>query len=342
MGALIEKVNPDANLVAVVEDDGRTIYLYVRGVGIDVGLRSTWVRNRVAAPAGIDRDGMEQGFAPRMPARHCRHPAGEGELEVDSLRLVWLPEGDGVALFEGAALLAVLPAWSGVGGFDGYARDAIGEGPHAWELSADSVLHARFAEADGYWASWEHDGGPWQAARQGQLAAYEAVLGAHSKYFAIDGDYWPPKALVQFELERAVVLATVGVALRPMPAVERVVEDPAHLRRIELGAVLPGRPSEATLRAVAIELSSLATLPWARFTWLGHGHTVASTAFADAGFAGCVLVGDGSLGPGVALPALFGDPVRVLWLVPLTDLELQRAKRDGSQAIISGLTYPRS
>ena len=72
---------------------------------------------------------MKEGFAPLNPIQFCRYPQGQASLQKKSLRVVWLPEGNGASLFEDNNLLALIPPWSRVKGFHGYARDCIGTGP---------------------------------------------------------------------------------------------------------------------------------------------------------------------------------------------------------------------
>src|SRR6478609_9493764 len=117
MDDLLSETGPNGNFSAVVEDDGRVVYLSLANPhegGFPT--RSVWVRNRLAAPAAIDVAGMERGEPPLMPAAACRHPRGAPALDTAGLRLVWLPEGDGVALFDGPTLLAAIPPWSGYKG----------------------------------------------------------------------------------------------------------------------------------------------------------------------------------------------------------------------------------
>ena len=79
----------------------------------------------------------------------------------------------------------------GVDGFDGYARDCVGEGPVAWELTADNVLRNRFADADAYWAWWDEN--PWPEFQGAQIAALEKTLGGHTNYYNIAfGGHSPP------------------------------------------------------------------------------------------------------------------------------------------------------
>jgi hypothetical protein len=345
MDDLLSETGPNGNVNAYVEDDGRVVFLYLANPqegGFPV--RSVWVRNRLAAPAALDVECMRDGEPPLMPAPSCRHPAGAPALDADNLRLVWLPEGDGVALFDGPTLLAAIPPWSGSNGFHGYASEAIRQGPLAWELPGgpDDALGERFAAAERYWQAWNAKPTPWPATQAAQLASHARLAGPQQRYFAIDGDGWPPKGLTWNETATTVTLATVGMALRPQPRIEQYLEDSRPHRRIELGIMLRKPVAEATVMALAKQLSALANLPWERYTWLGQGHSVACDSLKPHGFSAVLLASSSGIGLHIPLPECFGDPVRLLWLVPVTDQERKRAKAGGSQAVLQGIAYPRA
>jgi hypothetical protein len=338
---LIESVSPLGNLRAIVEQDERACHLYLCGErDSDFGIRSVWVRNVSAAPRELDVAAMRSGDAPMNPARFCARPGGGDPLRADHLRLVWLPEGNGVALYERDAILAAIPPWSGEKGFHGYARDAVGEGPLAWALTADSALRARFAEAERYWEAWENDD-PWPTISDRLIDGLERALGRHANYYAIDGDEWPPRALLRIPSRDRVVLETVGMSLLPMPNVERAYDDPSAHRRIELASVLPSSWSDGAIKRFAQYVSAQSKLPWARNTWLGRGHTIPCDAWQNSAFEAALLL---DAHPAVETPELgevFGDPVSIAWFLPITALERARCERDGSAAVVARLPKDR-
>ena len=341
---LLTETNPNGNCTAVVADDGRVVYLYVHGTpGSGFELKTVWVRNRVAASRSLKDElaFMEKGKAPQMPAAYCRHPKGEAALDPNLLRVVWLPEGNGVALFQKKEMLAAIVPWSGQKGFCGYARDALGEGPNAWELSADNNLHRRFAEAEKYWAMWDSKPSPWETVQASQLAAYEAVFGKYTRYFAIDGGAWPPKALAEFEAAPGRVLATIGVGLRPQPEIEMYTETPELFRRIEIGMVLRKEMSKEEQQSWRSYISAQAGFPWVKYTWLGHGHTIGCEGVKQSGWNAVLLVDAKQIQPYCRMPDFYGDPVTLLWMVPISAQELAVAQKEGSKAILHRLTNPR-
>ncbi len=204
---LLDEINPNGNIQAVVESDDDTCYFYLYGApDTKIGMRPVWVCNHSQAPDVLETERMQSGSAPRNPARHCRHAAGRAAPAAADLRVVWLPEGNGAALYERDEILAIIPPWSGIKGFYGYARDAIGDGPVAWELDRDNILIGRLEQAQSYWRKW--DGNElWPSIQSSQMSqiekffdvyfprnsteaesAAEVAGGRHAKYYAIDGD----------------------------------------------------------------------------------------------------------------------------------------------------------
>ena len=258
---LLEEINPNGNIQAVVESDDNVCYFYLLGApDTQFGMKSVWVRNHTRAPEAVEVERMHSGFPSRNPARHCRDTAGRPAPAAADLKVVWLPEGNGAALYERDQILAIIPPWSGTKTFHGYARDNIGQGPVAWELGPNNVLLERFNQAQSYWRRWG-DETFWASVQSSQISQLGKVFGSHTKYYAIDGGRWPPKAMARYAWRDRIVLVTIGVALRPQPNVEMATETPHQLRRIELGVILPGNWSEEAVQGFARYLSGQTNLP---------------------------------------------------------------------------------
>ena len=338
---LLEEVNPNGNIQAVVESDDDVCYFYLfADPDTQLGMKSVWVRNRSRAPEALEIERMRSGSPSRNPALHCRHTAGQAALAAEDLRVVWLPEGNGAALYERDEILAIIPPWSGTNGFHGYAPDNIGDGPVAWELSPNNVLFERFKQAQSYWRKW-NDKEFWPSIRSSQISQLEKVFGRHTKYYAIDGGQWPPKAMVRFAWKDRTVLVTVGVALRPQPNVEMATETPEKLRRIELGAVLPGNWSEEAVKDFGRYISGQSNLPWDKYTWLGPGHTLPCDSWQNPDHTMALLQHEHSGASQIALETFLGDPVDVLWFVPISEEERQVAIDQGSERLKSCLPADR-
>src|SRR5215470_7220780 len=126
---LLEEVNPNGNVQAVVESDEDVCYFYLFAApDTQFETKSVWVGNSSQAPEDLEIEHLRSGSPSRNPARHCRHTEGRAAPAAEDLRVVWLPEGNGAALYERDEILAVIPPWSGTNGFCGYARDNIGNG----------------------------------------------------------------------------------------------------------------------------------------------------------------------------------------------------------------------
>jgi hypothetical protein len=112
-----------------------------------------------------------------------------------------------------------------------------------------------------------------------------------------------------------------------------------------LGTVLP--PAEA-----ARVFLWLATYPWRAVTWFGPGHSVRwyhspATFPLGSGYEGVLLLDSPSaVLPGPDAPDLSGftvagDPVRFLWVIPITERDRQLAKERGSASLVNRLAVQR-
>jgi hypothetical protein len=330
---LMEENSPNGYLTAVLEESRGVVYLYIVGARETFGMRGVWVRNLRAAPAEFETQVVKNGLPPLLPASACAHPAGATPIDLEKVRIVWFEGGDGAAMFEGDELLAVAPGWSGDDGYRAYARDCVQENPLCSPLTNAPQIVQRVREAERFWKSWEK--GHWGELQPKFLSAYERAFGKEKQYFAIDGGKWPPKALARFETDEAIVLATLGVSIQPQPGVEMVLKDPKSARRIEFGfAFERASVDEAALELAAQYVSAQSNLPWYAFTWVGHGHTIdCDPCPAGREFSSVMLVKDSK----IEMPEYRGEPVNLLWMLPITPHEREVAERDGSEEVIEKL-----
>ncbi len=334
---LLEEGGPHGNLQAVVEATEGVVYMYLWSGGeIDFATKTVWVRNLDQAPESLDVNAMKEGLPPLNPASSCRHPLGMDAPSSEDLSVIWLPEGNGVALYERNEILAIIPPWSGQQGFSGYARDQIGEGPLAWELRPDNQLHQRFDEAQAYWNDWD-DSEFWVSIRDPLMKQAEEVLGQHEKYYAIDGGEWPPKALLRISTDHGTALVTIGVSLVPQPNVELSTDNPEPYRRIELAVLLPPDWSDEEIMKFGANLSGNSTHPWQSYTWLGPGHTITFPGWRNPKFDSALLVYDHPQIERFPLGPVLGDPVNILWYLPITRQERDLATEKGSQTLLKQL-----
>ncbi len=327
---LVESWSPLCNIQAFAEESATCVYFYLwRDPNSDhPQVKSCWVCNTAPAPAEVDKAAMNAGNAPRMPRSGCAHDPGGIRLDPRSLSIVWLEEGDGAALLENGRILALIPGWVwNQNGFPGYARYAIGTTPFAWELTqAEPVLTPRVERSIAYWQTMED--GYWRPLQEGGLAAMEAFFGPHEKYFAIDGGKFPSRALVTGRQDGVRYAFTLGNAALCQPVVEQYhQEDAGDYRRMELAfAAREDFPEEDWMKVLGL-FPGISGYPWQEITWLGHGHTLLLPPERLPGFAAFLLLDSRHL-PDAAAPAfppVMGEPVTLLWCVPITRAEYDLA-----------------
>lgn len=354
--AVHAEASPYGSRRLVIETDGEVTAAYLKDARDSV-VGAVWVANHAEAPPGLDRTRLDAGSPPLLPRSHVRHPEGREALDASSLEVVWFEEGDGVAVLEDGDLLFVIPGWSDMArGIPGYSRDASGQSPFAFPLEE---------EIEGFGPRIEVARQHWKTCRtEGSWAEFQqSVLGHLLQRLGPGGHYWhdvgrqlsggragaAPTVGVTERPARGdrefTVLSTVGMSRQRMPTVEIYEDDVAPYARIEL-AVAGTLPSQ---RAGSI-FPWLAQYPWRSVTWFAPGDVVKwyheSRTFPlgtdESAWAGVLLLDDPSRLAGPPAPALTGltiqgDPVRWLWLVPITDEDHRYAKSEGSEALIRRL-----
>ncbi|WP_325050284.1 suppressor of fused domain protein [Actinomadura craniellae] len=337
----------------VVESDGVTTAAYLRDAR-DTVLGAVWIANHRSALPGLDLARLNAGLAPTMPVTRTKHPQGRPPLDPKTLEVVWFEEGDGVAVLESGEPLCVLPCWSDMArGIPGYSRDATAQTPFAFPLDEDlEEFEQRIRQSREYWG-WRADQAAWGGFQQSALGHLLGRLGPGGYYWhdvgrGFDGGDAAPVPVVGVS-ERPprgdrdfTVLSTIGMSCQRMPTVELYEDDVSPHARVEL-AVAVRLPSQ---RAGSI-FPWLAQYPWRSVTWFAPGDVVQwyhepRTFPLGSDWAGVLLLDEpgrlaGPLGPDLTGFTVGGDPVRWLWLVPITDEERRYAKAEGSDALIRRL-----
>ncbi|HEX6525448.1 MAG TPA: suppressor of fused domain protein [Streptosporangiaceae bacterium] len=345
---LLESVSPYGSRRVTVEYDGMTTAAYVHNDTTVIS--ATWIANHRQAPASMDEARLEQGRAPLMPAARTRQPAGSQPLEAGSLEALWFEEGDGVALYYEGQLLAVIPGWSNMNrGMPGYSRDVIGQTPFGWSLEeALEGLGPRVEKARAYWR-WRQSPDGWAQFQQAVLGHLMGRLGPGAHYWEASAGQQPLVGISErpgAQHRDYTVLSTVGMCCQRMPVVEQVLDDPSGYARVEL-AIGTTTPSATAARVFLW----LATYPWRAVTWFGPGHSVRwyhepSTFPLAGGYEGVLLLDSpGSLlgpePPDLSGFSFGGDPVRWLWVIPITERDRQLAKERGSASLVNKLAAQR-
>lgn len=332
---LAEVSNENQTLVAVVQQDSRAAYFYIyptEEYSERFQVRACWVRNLGTAPLQEDRVAIAAGQPPMLAAEYCRNLAGEAPLEAEGLMVIWAESDDGAALWYHGQLLAVIPGWSLYSDRPVcYSASCIKESALAYPLGCAST-NTQYALAENtrqFWRSWQREeGNPWPTMQSAYQARYAQHFGPVVQYYAIDQGRWPPMAITQHERDGIYYFLTIGVSIRPMPWVEMLFnDDVAQYRRMEMGIAIDGQfMSEEHAVQMASALAGFAHVPWAKITWFGEGHTLAS-AVVPQGYEGYVL--SSSFYPDrqrLALPPQYGDPVNIFWASPVFAAERARAQ----------------
>jgi len=345
---LLNSESPYGSRRLVVEYDGSTSTAYLYDA-TEV-LAAVWIANHVPAPPAADPARAAAGQAPVMPAGHTKHPAGLPMLDRRVLRALWFEEGDGAAVIEGGRLLAVIPGWASLArGMPGYSREVIGQTPFAWALDdAMEGLGPRADRATAFWR-WRSSEGAWAGFQQTVLGHLLGRLGPGARYWDVSGGKQPMAGVSERPPTRDrpfTVLSTLGMSCQRMPAVEQYAEDPSSAARIEL-ALATTMPSPDAARIFLW----LASYPWRSVTWFGPGHTIRwyhepATFPLGGGNTGVLLLDDPAQLPGPEVPHLSGftfggDPVRWLWVLPVSERERLFAKDRGSASLVTHLAAQR-
>jgi hypothetical protein len=344
---LLESESPYASRRLTVECDGVTTAAYLHSATAPVA--ATWIANHVRAPAATDRARLDAGQAPVMPAAHTKHPDGRPVPDPGALRALWLEEGDGVVILEYGGLLAVLPGWSSMsGGLPGYCRDVIGQTPFGWSLDdAMEGLGPRAEEADDFWR-WRAAEGSWAGFQQALLGHLLGPLGPGARYWDVGSGKQPPVGVSERPPSRQrdyTVLSTVGMSCQRVPVIEQLGDDVAGGARIEL-AIATTMPSTDAARIFLW----LGQYPWREVDWLGPGHCIPwyhdpSTFPLGAGEAVLLLDDPGGLlgpePPDLSGFSFGGEPVRWLWIVPVSERERRLAAERGPASLVTQLAAQR-
>lgn len=181
----------------------------------------------------------------------------------------------------------------------------------------------RIELASQFWQSFKANPNPFAQLQPVQLDRYRSTLASHfggnqpiqqSQYFDVNKDQFPPRGLVEFQVEGQLILLTTGMSLVPQPNVEVAVPNPAKHRRVELGFQIPlAKLEEGKLQRAREMVAAVASIPWKHFSWLGEGHTCSFPGVL-AGVEDVRLQKRSELNFDFA--PFRNDPVNVLWLVP--------------------------
>lgn len=368
--SIVFETSPYGNVDAIVEHDSRAVYFYLNESPASrehcgrFGMRACWVRNLQKGPHVINVDEMTAGIATMLPRHDCIEPELHRLPTDETLKIVWLEEGTGAALVEisledqSENIIAIIPPWSGVDGFHGYASNCANPTDVCWPMPDNPLMTKRVQNAKQFWESWR----PTSSSAPSMPAELQAtqsqtpwevqlplIIESHDQRFnatpamrietEVPSQHFPLAKILQYRTPLHDVLVTAGLSIFPQPAVEMFVENPSELRRIEIAVLIERgdekrgedkRSEQATVASDAApeplppeivnQLSGLALYPWQNFTWLGPGHSCQFQT--TAGEIGVLLTDQqGSEIAGLKPSKLTNfrdDEVNLLWLKVIT------------------------
>ena len=330
-GIILEDWSPVGEIQAFVEKTDRTYFFYIwmNPESEEPVIKSCWICNRVKAPKDMSGAFVAEGREPCMPEEFVDHDLNGIDLDDDSLHVQWFEEGDAAALLSGDKIIAVIPGFSGYNGFSGYSIYAKGTGPFAWELKQAYAHFEEVAERSRkFWDFFEADD-YWEKVQDSHMNAIEGFMGPYEKYYAIDNDTFPPKAIAQGRKDKIIYGFTLGVSMIPMPCVEMTYQDDyKDFRRMELGFACDEK-YEPVLEDIFSAMSFLASYPWMDQTFLGHGHTIPFDRIE--GYSHILFLNNRRM-EGISAPQyedFMGEKINLLWIKPIKEEEYNEIVEKG-------------
>ena len=320
---LAESDSPVCPIRAYAEQTENAVYFYLFNYIADApgNVKTCWVCNRKPAPDALTAENWPRGTAPMMPRSGVKHDLNGIDISPEGLKILWFETGDSALLMQKGNVLAVIPPWSGYKDFHGYARYAAGTQPYAWEMNEqarDAMLDRAF-RGDMFWEKTA-DGSYWPEAQAFHLRVTERFFGKHTQYYAIDEGKFPPRAVIEGKKDGVVYGFTAGISHFVMPQIEMYVKNANEHHRIEFGFAVKENISAIRMEAYNCFMS-LAKCIHRDLTFFAHGHT--NTWNGIPGFHAFLFVNARAL-RGIEAPAYGnagGDPVNLLWAVPITKEE---------------------
>ncbi|MEI1277207.1 suppressor of fused domain protein [Leptospira venezuelensis] len=351
---LYQEANPYGSLTAYLEDDGRTVYLYLQAEeSPDFAIKSVWVCNRIDAPKTRTDLDLRSGLAPFLIEEEVTDPKGQPEFDPKEIHFIWSEEGNGVSLFYKEELIAYLPPWSGIKGFHGYSKFAKMDTITAYPLgnAEYGVIPDRINQDRNFW-EYRSTKGIWKNIQESRLAYLEYVFGKHDKYWSADGGKYPQLGIVRFapkSMPGVYIYSTVGMSAQNLPSVELYRKDYENYARIELVCAVKVSDEDRSESWVPHQIGEIIRYPWVIGKWFGHGHSIAmSRRDPEAlylSFSSLVLR---EIGKEEGFPELTdlkserGNPIKFLAMIPVSEEERVFIEEKGAEEFFSLLDSTQS
>lgn len=354
---IYQETNPYSSFTAFLEDDGRTIYLYLQCENNPGwGIKSLWIRNLIPAPEERNPEDFQKGLAPILTRKEIFQNEGMPSLDPEDIHFIWTEEGDGLFVFIKEEMEAFLPSWSGLQNFHGYAKMAKEDAITASPLGDpnNGVIYDRMVASRKYW-EFRAEPDSWSSIQKKRLDYLESIFGKHTKYWSADGGKFPQLGIASFQSEQypgLKIFATLGMSAQNQPAVEMYHDDYETYSRVEL--VLAFKIPEHSDRSeewVQHLIGEMIKFPWNTGQWFGHGHTLQMNRQDPdqlyLTFNTCLLrnlsqpesypMKTNSMPLLDGLDSENGKPVNFLALVPVTEEEKIIIQTEGSIRVLDAL-----
>lgn len=344
---LYQEANPYGAFTAYLEDDGRTVYLYLQAEeSPDFAIKSVWVCNRIEAPKDRSQEDLRSGLAPILIESEVTDVQGIPDFDINEIHFIWSEEGNGVSFFYKEELVAYLPPWSGVKGFHGYSKYAKIDAITAYPLgnSEYGIIPDRIAQDRGFW-EFRSEKGIWKNIQESRLGYLESVFGKHDRYWSADGGKYPQLGIARFappEFPGVYVYSTIGMSAQNLPGVELYRKDYEDYSRIELVLAAKVSDEDRSESWVPHQIGEIIRFPWTMGKWFGHGHTISmSRKDPESLYLSFTSLAFREIGVAEGLPKLTGlksernRPVRFLAMLPVSEEEKIFLQEQGAEAFFA-------
>ncbi|MCB1143530.1 MAG: suppressor of fused domain protein [Leptospiraceae bacterium] len=344
---IYQETSPYGAFAAYLEDDGRTVYLYLQSIHNPAwNMKAVWVQNRIPAPASREEKDLEDGLAPILCGGEILPNSPIDRILPDDVYFLWTEEGDSLALFHKEKLTAFLPPWSGVKGLSGYSRYAAAETITAHPLGDPDhgVFAERMEQSRKFW-EYRSDKNTWKSIQKNRLDQMESILGNHKNYWSADGGKFPQLAIVKFQtdaFQNVSIYSTLGMSAQAMPSVELYHKDFENYSYIEIIFAIHS-PNDDADTWIPHAIGEIIKYPWMMGKWFGHGHTI-SLGRKDPNALYCNFTHlflcssppSPELGdlPIQTIHSEHGKKISFLYAIPITEEEMHFVQKEGSESFL--------
>jgi hypothetical protein len=277
---IYQETNPYSSLTGFLEDDGRTVYLYLQSEhNPDQKIRALWIKNRIEAPDTRTNEDFQSGLAPMLCKNELSEDSETSEILELDVHFIWTEEGDGVAVFIKEVLFAFLPPWYGIKNSTGYSKYAKADTIVASPLgnSDHGVISDRILASRKFW-EYRAEKNSWKEIQSLRLNFLESKFGKHLKYWSADGGKFPYIGIAKFELnEKTFIYSTIGMSAQNMPTVELYHKNYLDYSRVEMIFAIEKLEPEKSETWVPHFFGEIIKFPWTMNKWVGHGHRIILT-----------------------------------------------------------------